>query len=230
MLAVRILALLCSLAAVALGLQVSRVGSSQSAQLRSSRLHMAGFGAKPAAAAASSLSPSSPCPCGSGAAFEACCKPFHDGVATPPVPAKQVRARFSSLALGNAEYMLKSTHPEHKDYMPVEREGKRSNWLRQTSSYSKQFKFLTLKFDEPSDLETVPTDSVAYVSFVAQLQREGSNKIDNLQETSKFIKTEGGDWLYADGKIQSSSKDMEIIRPVNTKMVTTKKPGVTEGN
>jgi SEC-C motif-containing protein len=232
MLAVRILALLCSLAAVALGLKVG----SQSAQLRSSRLYMGGFGApKPTAETAmgASFSPASPCPCGSGAAFEACCKPFHDGVATPPVPAKQVRARFTSLALGNTEYMLKSTHPEHKDYVPEEREGKRSNWLRSTQTYSKTHKFLTLKFDDPSDLktpETAPTDSVAYVSFVAQLQRVGSNKIENLQETSKFIRTEDGTWLYADGKFTSSSKDMEIIRPVNTKMMKTKKIGVTEGN
>lgn len=54
----------------------------------------------------------SPCPCGSGAAYGACCQPAHSGRAPPDSPEKLLRSRFCGYRLGLVDYLVATTHPE----------------------------------------------------------------------------------------------------------------------
>lgn len=51
------------------------------------------------------LSPQEACPCGSGQSYKACCRPFHDGTATPETPELLMRARYSAYARGVPDFV-----------------------------------------------------------------------------------------------------------------------------
>jgi SEC-C motif-containing protein len=53
----------------------------------------------------------SPCPCGSGLAYGACCQPAHTGRAPPDTPEKLLRSRFAGYRLGLVDYLVSTTHP-----------------------------------------------------------------------------------------------------------------------
>jgi len=57
-----------------------------------------------------------PCPCGSNKPYAACCEPLHKGARA--LKAEQVmRARYSAYAKMELDYLLETTHPEHRaDY------------------------------------------------------------------------------------------------------------------
>ncbi|MCW3040562.1 MAG: hypothetical protein JWM31_2467, partial [Solirubrobacterales bacterium] len=63
------------------------------------------------------MSPRAPavCPCGSGAAFAACCGELHrrrgSGRAAAPTAAALMRSRYSAFAVGDPVYLLASWHP-----------------------------------------------------------------------------------------------------------------------
>lgn len=53
-----------------------------------------------------------PCKCGSGDAFDICCKPFFDGTAVAQSPEQLVRSRFTAFARGNqGAYLLNTGFP-----------------------------------------------------------------------------------------------------------------------
>jgi SEC-C motif domain protein len=52
-----------------------------------------------------------PCPCGTGEAYEACCGPLHAGTAQAPTAEALMRSRFSAYARGDAAYLLATWHP-----------------------------------------------------------------------------------------------------------------------
>ncbi|MDA1358903.1 YchJ family protein [Glycomyces luteolus] len=52
-----------------------------------------------------------PCPCGSGAAYTACCGPLHAGTAKAATAEALMRSRYSAFALGDAAYLLRTWHP-----------------------------------------------------------------------------------------------------------------------
>lgn len=61
-------------------------------------------------------SPPRPCPCCSGATYEACCAPYHRGDREPPDAVALMRSRYSAFALGEAEHLtrtLDASHPDH---------------------------------------------------------------------------------------------------------------------
>src|SRR6188474_3543469 len=50
------------------------------------------------------------CPCGSGAAYRACCGPVHDG--SPAATAEQLmRSRYTAFALGIEDHVFRTWHP-----------------------------------------------------------------------------------------------------------------------
>lgn len=173
-----------------------------------SRFHtihsMAGFGKSPstttAAGIGSRADPSAQCPCGSGLLYGDCCKPYHDGSKNITTPAALVRARFTALSLGNVRFVVETTDPTHKQYIPEEQRSKRAQWERDVTKYTQECSFLSLVFDDPSDLSATPSGSEAFVSFVARIQR-GTRRPEELVETSKFLRNSAGKWLYA-GHIQ----------------------------
>jgi SEC-C motif domain protein len=55
------------------------------------------------------------CPCCSGAAYEACCAPYHRGEREPPDPVALMRSRYAAFALGEAEHLWRTLHADHPD-------------------------------------------------------------------------------------------------------------------
>lgn len=52
------------------------------------------------------------CPCGLGETYENCCAPLHRGESAAPTAERLMRSRFSAFAVGDAEYLLSSWHPD----------------------------------------------------------------------------------------------------------------------
>lgn len=50
------------------------------------------------------------CPCGSGAAYAACCGPLHDGAVAARTAEQLMRSRFSAFALGDEAHLLATWH------------------------------------------------------------------------------------------------------------------------
>ena len=53
----------------------------------------------------------SPCPCGSGAAYDACCGPLHRGVRQAATALELMRSRYAAYAVGDADYVFRTWHP-----------------------------------------------------------------------------------------------------------------------
>lgn len=128
------------------------------------------------------VSPNIPCPCGSQKKYKKCCAIYHKGALAPNALAL-MKSRYSAFATGNAEYIIRTTHPENPDYTTD-----LASWKYDIDLFSKHTEFLGLKIIEFIDGEE------AYVSFEASLSS------GMLIEKSRFLKSEGR-WLYVDGVI-----------------------------
>ena len=84
----------------------------------------AGFGSKstPSSGAANknrqikTVTANDACVCGSGDTYGACCNRYHGGIlsAAAADPVTLTKARYSAFALGIPEFLIDTTHPEHK--------------------------------------------------------------------------------------------------------------------
>jgi SEC-C motif domain protein len=124
---------------------------------------------------------SSPCPCGLGAAYSACCGRWHAGSLHLQAPDAQalMRSRYVAYVRHDAPYLLAtwhaSTRPAHLQFEAGQR------WLG-----------LDVKRHAVLDSEH------ATVAFVARC-RSATGRAQRLQETSRFVR-EGGRWFYLDGE------------------------------
>ena len=121
----------------------------------------------------------SPCPCGSGGAYEACCGPWHGGEPAPTAEAL-MRSRFSAFARKNAAYLLRTLHP-------LERSKPRAGDFRAA------FALTWTHLEVLATRDGGPDDTTGMVHFRAHYQG------GVLEERSRFFKV-GGEWLYRDGK------------------------------
>ena len=118
---------------------------------------------------------SSPCPCGSGAGYAACCGRWHEGAPAPSAEAL-MRSRYCAFALGLDEYLLATWHASTRP--PSLELDHRARWLG-----------LEVRAQhEDGDRGTV--------EFVARSKQAG--RATRLHETSRFVR-EGGRWFYVDG-------------------------------
>lgn len=127
------------------------------------------------------ISPNAQCPCHSGEKYKKCCQPYHRG-SLPSNAEKLMRSRYSAFALGLADYIMATTHPNNSDFTDdIEQ------WKQSVLSFSENTHFLGLTITEFIDGEYL-----AFVTFEA--------KLDNglLKEKSRFLK-EDGRWLYESG-------------------------------
>ena len=58
------------------------------------------------------------CPCCSGKLFSECCEPIIRS-GTAQTAEQLMRSRYSAYATGNAEYIFKTTHPEHQKTLKI---------------------------------------------------------------------------------------------------------------
>ena len=121
----------------------------------------------------------SPCPCGNGGAYEACCGPWHGGEPAPTAEAL-MRSRFSAFARKNAAYLLRTLHP-------LERSKPRAGDFRAA------FALTWTHLEVLATRDGGPDDTTGMVHFRAHYQG------GVLEERSRFFKV-GGEWLYRDGK------------------------------
>jgi len=112
------------------------------------------------------------CPCGSGENYDGCCGPLHAGAAAPTALAL-MRSRFSAFALGDADYLLRSWHPETRPATVDLDDG--VTWRR---------------------LQIVDAGE-STVEFRATYLRDGEHNV--LHERSRFERV-AGRWVYVDGE------------------------------
>lgn len=131
---------------------------------------------------------SSPCACGSGVEFLACCAPALDGSRPPETPEALMRSRYTAFTQGDVAY-LEATH----DAKPT-RDGRLAlaAWVRIVT-------WLGLTVHEAPP----PQGDEGEVSFTARYL-EDSTLVD-LSERSSFRRKDGR-WLYVDGKVRTVQK------------------------
>ncbi len=127
------------------------------------------------------LSANSPCPCHSGKKYKLCCQPYHRGI-LPATALLLMRSRYSAYALGLADYIIKTTHPDNPDFTPDTLE-----WKNGILEFCRSTRFTGLEITEFIDGE-----NEAFVTFEAVLDH------GSINEKSRFVKVDNR-WLYESG-------------------------------
>jgi SEC-C motif-containing protein len=120
------------------------------------------------------------CPCGSGATYAACCRPFHDGSAIAPTALALMRSRYSAFALGDAPYLLATWHPATRPGSVDLDAG--LQWRR-------------LQIRGRTD--GAEHDDTGTVEFVAHYWDPAHGEYGRQQENSRF-RRRSGRWFYVD--------------------------------
>lgn len=60
------------------------------------------------------------CPCGSGAAYDACCGPLHRGARQADTAVELMRSRYSAFVLGELDHLFRTWHPRTRPPRLVE--------------------------------------------------------------------------------------------------------------
>lgn len=126
------------------------------------------------------------CSCHSGIAYEECCKKYHSGE-LPNDALSLMRSRYAAYSLGNAEYIINTTHPDNPQFLQD-----RKKWKEQILDFCDKTTFQNLTI-----IETVPGENLSFVTFLATLSQMGSDA--SFTERSRFEKM-GGLWLYHSGE------------------------------
>ncbi|MEE1754015.1 YchJ family protein [Streptomyces sp. SP18CS02] len=121
----------------------------------------------------------SPCPCGAGGTYAACCGRFHSGRETAPTAEALMRSRYSAFVVRDEPYLLRTwapaTRPASVDFDPGTR------WAG-------------LEIAGTTDGTLFHTTGT--VTFVARYTQGGEP--GSLHERSRFEKVDGA-WVYVDG-------------------------------
>jgi SEC-C motif domain protein len=123
------------------------------------------------------------CPCGSLAAYAACCGRWHAGPLHLQAPDAEalMRSRYSAYVLGLEDYVRDTWHASTRPEQPMELDAS-VRWLG-----------LEVRRHVAADAEH------ASVEFVARSKLGG--RAARLHETSRFVR-EGGRWYYLDGEVR----------------------------
>ena len=120
------------------------------------------------------------CPCGSGSSYGSCCEPIHaEGAGLGSTAEQLMRARYSAYVRHDADFLLRSWHP---DTRPA------------TIGFDSEHRWHGLTIEATTGgggLERSGT-----VEFRARFERSGRQL--ELHELSEFERV-GGSWLYVDG-------------------------------
>ena len=122
-----------------------------------------------------------PCPCGSGAPYAACCGRFHAGELhlLAPDAERLMRSRYSAYVLGRVDYLLATWHPSRRP--------------AQLDPNPAGLKWLGLEVRRCAAIDA----DHATVELVARSKLAG--RAERLHELSRFVR-ESGRWFYLDGE------------------------------
>ena len=126
------------------------------------------------------ISKNSKCPCGSGKKYKECCFKFHKG-SNPKNALELMKSRFSAYAVGEANYIIKTTHKNSPHF-----EENKKEWIKSIKEFSKsEFKKLEI-------INFIDGEKEAFVKFRAY--------IDDcvMEEKSRFIKKDK--WYYVEAE------------------------------
>ncbi len=128
--------------------------------------------------------PNTPCPCGSRVKYKKCCAIYHKG-ALPKTALELMKSRYVAYAVGDASYIIKTTHPNNPDYSEDTKA-----WKSSIELFSKETEFLGLEI-----VEFIDGEEEAFVTFKAKLSS------GDMEEKSRFLKV-NGKWFYESGSIK----------------------------
>jgi len=125
------------------------------------------------------ISKNSKCPCGSGRKYKECCFRWHK-IGGAPNALLLMKSRFSAYAVGNADYIVKTTHPDSPHF---ERDLK--EWKKSVKEFSNS------DFKRVEIIEFADGEKEAFVEFKAYIDEYV------MHERSRFVKEDK--WYYIDG-------------------------------
>ncbi len=127
-----------------------------------------------------------PCPCHSGIKYKKCCRPFHTGAQQVEAPEQLLRSRYSAYAIGEANYIMATTHPDHEEAQKPE-----PQWRQELGLFARHTTFTSLDIQQQS---YTPGEDTGWIVFAAGLEQNGQNA--SFREKSIFERIDGT-WLYA---------------------------------
>ncbi len=127
-----------------------------------------------------------PCPCGSDKKYKKCCQSYHKGK-VPTNALILMKSRYSAYCVGDANYIIKTTHTNNPLY-----EENIDQWKESIKVVSRETIWKNLKI-----IDFKEEGNRAFVYFIANF--EGGK----IEEKSFFIK-EQGIWLYYNYEILES--------------------------
>lgn len=123
------------------------------------------------------------CPCGSGLEYSLCCQPYLNDERVAATPALLMRSRYSAFVTNNADYLIKTWHPECVSpgmRAELEKSFAATRWLGLTV------------YEQAEGREA----NEGFVSFVARFEESGSPGA--IIERSRFLR-QNDRWYYVDG-------------------------------
>jgi SEC-C motif-containing protein len=120
----------------------------------------------------------SPCPCGSGQKFSACCEPIIKQQRVAATAEQAMRSRFTAHAMQDSEHLHRTYLPTaSQPYVAEKQTGEPMQWTR-----------LVIHSHEP---EVKP--NMSYVDFSAYYREGNSEQV--MHEKSEFLRVNGV-WLF----------------------------------
>ena len=127
------------------------------------------------------------CPCGSGAAYAACCAPLHRGEREAESATALMRSRFAAFATKDVDYLWRTLHRDHED-----RARPKDAVVRAIRDACEGNRYLALRVLDAKD-----DGDAARVLFAAKVFAKGKDR--SFVECSDFAR-EGGAWRYVGGE------------------------------
>ncbi|WP_344444755.1 YchJ family protein [Kitasatospora nipponensis] len=134
-----------------------------------------------AATATTAGSTPTACPCGLPAGYADCCGRLHRGEATAATPEQLMRSRYSAFAVRDAEYLLRSWHP---DTRPA------------TVDFAPDLHWVRLEILGSTGGSAFHPEGT--VEFRAHYREAGGP--GTMHENSRFLRHQGA-WVYLDGTV-----------------------------
>lgn len=124
------------------------------------------------------------CPCQSGRDLDSCCQPIIDGCLPAATAEALMRSRYTAFTLANADYLMKSHHPNNRSLKEKE----------SIRKWAKSVKWLGLTVLEVDGGGC--NDYSGTVTFKALFIE--NNCLQQIHERSMFERI-GGAWVYVKG-------------------------------
>ncbi|MDY0162696.1 YchJ family protein [Desulfobotulus sp.] len=126
------------------------------------------------------------CPCGSGAAYDACCEPHIMGKIPAPTAEALMRSRYTAYVRVAMDYILDTTHPD-------QREDYDAAGAKQWAESSQWHGLEILAQDKGME-----SDTEGAVEFAAHFSQDGKRFVHH--ERAIFRKGEDTRWYFYDGQ------------------------------